>query len=164
MMRAMRRIHAARHARPFTQRYWGFIALVLTVPTLISLRAGMQEDVGLQLSVAIPLGVSILVLALLWWRWSTHHIEVTDDAVIERRHPVLVYRRTRRLDEIVEVAPAPPERRELEHDDGALLLRCDQPHRDLVIMPENPVQFLDDLQAVDPRFARYRGRLVRARG
>lgn len=161
MMRAMRRIHAARHSRAFTQRYWGVVALVLAVPTAISLRAGIEQDIGFQLSVAVPLGVSILVLALLWWRWSTHHMEVTDDAVVERRHPVLFYRRTRRLDEITEVTAAPPERREVEHDEGALLLRCDEPRRDLVLMPENPVQFLDDLQAVDPRLARYRGRLVR---
>lgn len=164
MIAAMRRIHAARHARPFTLRYWGTVALVLAVPTAISLRAGIDRDLGVQLAVVVPLAVSILVVGLLWWRWSTHHLEITGDAVVERRHPVLMYRRTRWFDEIVEVGPAPADRRGLEHDKGALLLACDHSRRDLVVMPENPVQFLDDLQAVDPRFARYRGRAVRGNG
>jgi len=101
------------------------------------------------------------VAGLIAWRWSAHRIEVTTDAVTERCHPLILYPRQRRLDEIAEVVPCPPERRRLEHGPSALLLRCDQPHRDLVLTPANPQQFLDDLRAADPSFERYRGRIVR---
>lgn len=157
----MRRIHHVNHSRAFTLRYWSVVALVLIPPMLISLVIGFREDTGLQLALAIPVVVSIVVTSLLRWRWSTHHLEVTDTAVVERRHPILVYRRVRRIDEITEVMPCPPERLGLEHGETALLLRCVQSHRDLVVGPRDPNQFLDDLQAVEPRFARYRGRLMR---
>lgn len=157
----MRRIHHVNHPRAFARRYWGVVALVLIPPILISLAMGLRDATGLQLAVAIPVVVSIVVASLLRWRWSTHHLEVTDTAIVERRHPILVYRRVRRLDEVSEVVPCPPERRALEHGETALLLRCAQAHRDLVVGPEDPQQFLDDLQAAEPRFTRYRGRLIR---
>lgn len=157
----MRRIHRVNHPRTFARRYWGAVALVLIPPILVSLVIGLRDATGLQLAVAIPVVVSIVVASLLRWRWSTHHLEVTDTVVVERRHPILVYQRMRRIEEITEVVPCPPERRGLEHGETALLLRCAQAHRDLVVGPEDPQQFLDDLQTAEPRFARYRGRLVR---
>lgn len=161
MMRRMRRIHQTRKARGFTVVYWAVFFAVVGVP--MAFMAAFANATGgfALLSLALPSMVAVLAFALLLWRWRAHQVEVTDDAVIERRNPLLVYTRRRGFDEIVEVGDCPPDRRGVEHGEGALLLRCRRRERDLVVEPVNAEQFLDDLIDADPTFARYRGRVTR---
>jgi len=157
----MRHIHRTHLARAFTIRYWTVVTVVLGVPIVLIAAMEASRNGSPLAALMLPWMLVVGVAALVAWRWSAHRIEVTDDAVTERCHPLVWYRRRRSLDEITEVIPCPPERRRLEHGESALLVRCDRPQRDLVVTPANPRQFLDDLSAVDPSFERYRGRIIR---
>lgn len=157
----MRRLHTTQLARPFVVRYWTAVGLVLALPLLL-IAATVAGSGGSPLNaIALPWIVAVGAAALVMWRWRAHRIEITDDAVIERHHPLLLYQRRRDLAEITEVGPCPPERRGVAETDASLLLRCRRPNRDLAVTPANPDQLLDDLAAVDPRLRRFRGRVVR---
>jgi hypothetical protein len=158
---AMRLIHQTHLSSQFTIRYWSVVAVVLGVPIVLIAAIEAGRGGSPLAGLALPWMLVVAVAGLIAWRWSAHRIEITEDAVTERCHPLVLYQRRRGLDEIAEVATCPPERRGLEHDASALLLRCARPHRDLVVAPANPQQFLDDLRAADPSFERYRGRIVR---
>ncbi len=157
----MRRTHETRRAPRFTLAYWAVIVAVLGLPTALLAAQAVATGTSPLAALALPSVIVVGVFALLLWRWNAHQLEVTDAAVIERRHPLLVYVRRRRLDEIVEVVECPADRRGVEHGPGALLLRCERPERDLVLAPANTEQFLEDLATVNDRFAQYRGRIAR---
>lgn len=157
----MRKVHQTAITGVFAFRYWGVVGFMLAIPLLlIALSAAGQGQSPLA-ALAAPWVVAVCLVALLAWRWRAHRLEITDEAVIERRHPLIWYVRRRALDEITEVVTCPPERRGLEHGQTSLLVRCTRPERDMVIAPANPDQFLDDLMAVDPSMERYRGKVIR---
>jgi hypothetical protein len=157
----MRRVHQTQFTQRFVLRYWGVVAALLGGSgVLIAATAASTGESPLG-ALALPWIVGVGVVALLVWRWSAHKLEVTGDAIIERRHPLIWYTRRRTLEEITEVVWCPPERRGLEHGEASLLLRCTRPERDMVIAPANADQFLDDLAAADPTLQRYRGKVVR---
>jgi hypothetical protein len=157
----LRLVHQTHLSWTFTLRYWAAVAAVLGVPIVLIAAIEAGRDGSPLAGLALPWMLVVAVAGLIAWRWSAHRIEVTEHAVIERCHPLIVYQRRRGIDEIAEVVVCPPERRGVEHDQSALLLRCRRPERDLVIAPANPQQFLDDLRAVDTSFERYRGRVIR---
>lgn len=157
----MRHTHQTQLSRTFTIRYWAVVAVMLGGPLALiaALAAGAgSSPLG---ALVVPWVIAVGVAGLLAWRWSAHRLEVTTDAVVERRHPLIWYQRRRTFDEIVEVTACPPERRGVEHGESALLLRCEKSQRDLVVCPANTEQFLDDVHAADPTLERYRGRVVR---
>lgn len=160
----MRKVHQTALTQAFAFRYWGVVGVVLVTPMLLIAASAAGRDVSPLAALATPWVLAVGTAALLLWRWRSHRLEVTTDAVIERRHPLIWYRRQRAFDEITEVVTCPPERRGLEHGESSLLLRCTRPERDLVIAPANANQFLDDLVAADPALTRYRGKVVRRNG
>lgn len=158
----MRRTHETDLAPPFAVRYWAAVVAVVGLPLLAIAAIAAGAGASPLSAIALPWVVAVGAGALVAWRWRTHQLEVTDDAVVERRHPLVLFTRRRAFDEITEVAPCPADRRGLEHRESALLVACTLPERDLVVAPANPQQFLDDLAAADPELTRYRGRLVRS--
>lgn len=157
----MRLVHQTHLSSTFALRYWSALAVVLGVPIVLISAIEAGRDGSPLAGLALPWMLVVAVAGLIAWRWSAHRIEVTEQAVTERCHPLILYQRRRGIDEITEVVVCPPERRGVEHGESALLLRCRRPERDLVVSPANPEQFLDDLRAADPSFERYRGRVVR---
>lgn len=160
----MRRTHQVDHAPRFTARYWAVVVAVLGVPMVAIAVLAASAGQSPLATIALPWVVAVGVGASIAWRWRAHRLEVTDDSVVERRHPLVLYTRRRDLDEIVDVAPCPADRLGVEHPPSALLLRCSAAERDLVVSPANPQQFLDDLSAADPTLTRYRTRVARALG
>lgn len=160
----MRKVHQTAIAPAFAIRYWGVVGVVLVAPMLLIATTVAGRNGSPLAALATPWVLVVTVAALLAWRWNAHRLEITADAVIERRHPLIWYVQRRTFDEITEVVMCPSDRRGLEHGESSLLLRCTRPERDLVIAPANADQFLNDLNAADPAFERYRGKVIRRGG
>ena len=157
----MGKVHQTAITQAFAIRYWGVVGFVLVTPMLLIAAGAAARNQSPLAALAAPWVLAVGAAALLKWRWNSHRLEVSSDAVIERRHPLIWYERRRAFDEITEAVTCPPERRGVEHGESSLLLRCTRPERDLVVAPANADQFLDDLAAADPTMERYRGKVVR---